>query len=117
MNCSANPMKTFVTYHVGYDFGDGSQAVVYEIKAASMPHAYDKCLRRHRGCRLLGGYRQDESGAITRYEAPSQVAVGFETAPDPVDIKFAFFDECEGRRRRDMPDWRQPNGIAISRPI
>jgi hypothetical protein len=114
-------MKTpgkYQTYHIVYDYGEGSQNVTHAILAASIAHAYAKCAKKHPGCRLLGGCRQSEDGnGITRYEAPSQAQIESEPALRPVETRFTFFDECIGKRRSDMTGWKEQHGIAIVRSV
>ena len=114
-------MKTpakYQTFHIIYDYGEGSQKVTHAILAASIAHAYAKCAKKHPGCRLLGGCRQSENGnGITRYEAPSQARIESEPLQKAVETRFMFFDECIGKRRNDMTDWKEPHGITIVRSV
>jgi hypothetical protein len=107
----------FVTFRIAYDFGEGTQKIVYDVRAASYQHAAWKCAKTHPGCRVLPGERRGDDGSVTHYEGISTASIVAEPAPETEQANFAFVDQCKGKRQCDVVDWNESHGIRIRRPI
>jgi hypothetical protein len=97
-------MRTYHTYSVQFDYGNGLEPQIRKYQAANVGHAQKKCLREYPGTRVIEIQREGLYGeGLTVYQPASTARVEPLPAVKTEEQTFAFFDECKEERPRRLP--------------
>ena len=90
------------TYRIKFTYDGEGEAQVRRYEATSPGQAFEKCLRKFPGAKLLEGWCEGRIAGITHgritYAPPSTVRVVAEPAPKEEETNFPFYDDCLGTR-------------------